>query len=103
MLPAGALLAQPQSLQFDVVSIKRNISGDPSWGSQTFAEGSYRAKNMTARTVVLEAFGLQSFAVGGGPEWFDTERFDVIARLQLALARSTSPRCYVDCWRIGSP
>ena len=66
---------------FEVASIKRNTSGS---GSMTVrAPGDrFEMVNGTVMTLVLNAYGLQSFQVIGAPGWTASERYDVIAKAQ---------------------
>jgi uncharacterized protein (TIGR03435 family) len=65
---------------FEVASVKRNISGDlrQSWDREPGGRVVYI--NFTLRDLVRDAYGLRDQQLIGGPDWFDREHFDVIAR-----------------------
>src|SRR5918995_3785021 len=65
---------------FDVASVKRNTSGDlrQSWDREP--GGRVVHINFTLRDLVREAYGLRDQQLVGGPDWFDREHFDVLAR-----------------------
>ena len=65
---------------FEVASVKRNTSGDlrQSWDREP--GGRVVHINFTLRDLVRGAYGLRDQQLTGGPDWFDRERFDVIAR-----------------------
>lgn len=80
---ALSLLGQTPSPQagsaFEVASVKTNTSGSAraSWagrGSQLIIE------NYLLRDIILGAFGLRSYQLGGGPDWIGTARFDIVGR-----------------------
>lgn len=77
-----SLLAQePQRpLTFDVTSVKRNTSGEQG-GSSKGQPGRYVGVNVTLRRVIGLAYRpVQEFV--GGPDWINTERFDVEGRVE---------------------
>jgi uncharacterized protein (TIGR03435 family) len=77
-LPAQAP-ESPGSRTFDVASVKPNTSGGGS--SQRFApNGTMTLVNNTLRNIIRTAHGLQGAQVVGGPDWLDTDRFDVLAK-----------------------
>src|SRR6266581_635016 len=66
---AGGRAAQvPSSPAFEVASIKPDHSGrrGTTMGMQT---GRYTATNVTLRTLIVNAYQLQSFQLSGGPGW----------------------------------
>jgi uncharacterized protein (TIGR03435 family) len=77
--------------EFEVASVKPNNSGASSWSAQTETDGSYRAQNVTAQSVIMTAFDLQSFAIVGGPAWLDSDRFDIIGRPAAGARESDIP------------
>jgi Protein of unknown function (DUF3738). len=64
---------------FDVASVKPNKSGDPRSGVGMSPNGRFTATNVTLKQLVTNAYNLRSFQVIGGPNWFDTDRFDIVA------------------------
>jgi len=69
-------------LAFDTASVKRNTSGAPNVRFDVAAEGWLTATNVTAAILVRFAYDLPGFQVSGGPDWLDSERFDVTARAE---------------------
>ena len=79
-LSAVGLLAQETrgALTFDVTSVKPNTSGEQG-GSSSARPGRYVGINVTLRRVIGLAYRpVQEFA--GGPDWINTERFDIEGR-----------------------
>src|SRR5688572_26873352 len=78
--PANPSAQTPSaSTAFDVVSIKRNITG----GRETMVAhpgGRLTATNLTLRSLIRATYQLQDDQIHGGPEWISTERFDVEAK-----------------------
>jgi uncharacterized protein (TIGR03435 family) len=76
----AGLLAQDaqRPLSFDVTSVTPNTSGQQG-GSSSARPGRYLGVNVTLRRVIGLAYRpVREFA--GGPEWIDTERFDIEGR-----------------------
>lgn len=81
----GAPLAVAQSLpsantQFEVDSVKPNVSGDSRVAIGMQPGGRYVATNVSLRVLIMAAYRLQLFQVTGGPGWVDSERFDISAK-----------------------
>src|SRR5688500_9077670 len=70
---------EPQrDLTFDVTSVKPNTTGEQG-GSSSVRPGRYVGINVTLRRVMGLAYRpVQEFA--GGPDWINTERFDIEGR-----------------------
>src|SRR5438046_1621485 len=63
---------------FEAASIKPNRSGD--LRSQLGGPpGRFVGTNVTLRALILWSYQLQGFQLVGGPEWLDSDRFDVLA------------------------
>lgn len=63
---------------FEVVSIRPNRSG----GSNTQIKmdgGRLVVTNGSLKTLIRNAYGLLSFQLAGGPNWLDTDMFDIVA------------------------
>jgi uncharacterized protein (TIGR03435 family) len=65
---------------FEVASIKPNTSGDGRFAAGTERGGRFVATNVTARRVVLSAYGLEDYQLMNGPGWFTSEHFDIVAK-----------------------
>ena len=63
---------------FEVVSIRPNLSG----GGNTQIKmdgGRLVVTNGSLKTLIRNAYGLLSFQLAGGPNWLDTDMFDIMA------------------------
>lgn len=67
-------------LVFEAASIKRNTSGDNGVRVQFQPGGRFNGLNVTLQTLVRNAYRLQPFEMIGGPSWFATDRFDIVAK-----------------------
>jgi uncharacterized protein (TIGR03435 family) len=75
-----------QAATFDVASVRMNRSGFPGGASST-RPGNFSAKNETLKQLIRLAYGLETFQIVGGPDWIDSDRFDIQAR-----AATNAPR-----------
>jgi uncharacterized protein (TIGR03435 family) len=82
MQPTPNVAAQSSGARpaFEVASIKPNTSGEPGARSGTRPGGRYIAMNTSLKGMVMQAYGLQSFQITGGPGWLETDRYDVNAK-----------------------
>ena len=64
---------------FDVASVKPNKSGDQSSRVGMSPNGRFTATNVTLKQLVTNAYNLRSFQIIGGPNWFEADRFDIVA------------------------
>jgi uncharacterized protein (TIGR03435 family) len=76
--PAPASQARPA---FEVASIKRNNSGSDS-ASVRGQAGRVAITNNPLRNIIRNAWGLQGFQIVGGPDWINTERWDIVAKAE---------------------
>ena len=86
---AGAHLYAQQSdaPHFDVVSIKRNSSGEQG-GRNGLDPGAYTGINVTVRRIIALAYlPLPNAYIVGGPDWMNADRFDVLAKFTGAPSR----------------
>jgi uncharacterized protein (TIGR03435 family) len=71
---------------FEVVSVEPNISGGSSAGGLGFPPGGkFSATNVTLREMIGAVYGPEFHGEGrivGGPDWINTERFDVEAKAE---------------------
>ena len=78
-LSVATTLAQaPVSPAFDVVSVKRNVTGGPQMMRN--APGNVTMVNIPVRQVIRQAYGLQEFQIVGGPDWISSDRVDIDGR-----------------------
>jgi uncharacterized protein (TIGR03435 family) len=85
VLIGGIVAAQTPSVPaaptaFEVASIKQNTSGAPSSSSSTRPNGTYVGTNVPLRQVILNAYRLRPFQLIGGPDWIQSDRFDINAK-----------------------
>jgi uncharacterized protein (TIGR03435 family) len=77
--------ATPQRAQFDVASIKRNNTNQPTLFNGG-GPGRYVATNTPVRLLILSAYKIEDFQLAGAPDWVDSERYDIDARTDTANA-----------------
>jgi uncharacterized protein (TIGR03435 family) len=69
---------------FEVAAIKLNTDGGEQWSVRTPPGGRFAARNITVRTLLLEALGIRGFQLEGAPKWLDSERYDIDAKADFA-------------------
>ena len=74
---------------FEVASIKLNTSGDGRVMMQN-QPGRFIATNIPVRLLIRNAYQLQDFQISGGPDWLNSERYDINAKIE-APADGTPP------------
>jgi uncharacterized protein (TIGR03435 family) len=71
-------LAQEPS--YDAAVLKRNVSGES--GQMLDTQGQrFTARNVTIRTLILNAYRPRSTQLAGAPSWVESDRYDLIATL----------------------
>ena len=75
-------------LTFEVASVKRNTSANER-ASLTINAGRLTIRNGPLRAIIQSAFSLQAFEVLGGPDWIDTDRWDVTAKAEAGAERQS--------------
>ena len=75
--PQNATSALPS---FEVAAIKPNRSGDPGYGMSA-PLGRFEAKNISVEELVERAYYLPADRISGGPNWFDSTRYDIEAKM----------------------
>jgi uncharacterized protein (TIGR03435 family) len=73
----------PARRQFEVASIKRNISGPPKVYVNPFVfspDGRFVATNVTLTDVIQLAYRTVRVQMRGGPDWIDSDRFNFAAK-----------------------
>jgi uncharacterized protein (TIGR03435 family) len=78
-LAVPMLAQQPEHARFDVVSIKRNLSGAASSSLRPEPNG-LTGVNVNALRLVRVAYQVPDFQIVDAPGWFEAERFDLNAR-----------------------
>src|SRR5689334_1397485 len=81
LVPRAESQSPPSSPAFDVVSIKliKNWTPPAPMGISFLPGGAMRAQGVTTRWLIEVAYGAQPSKgfVTGGPEWLDTDRYDL--------------------------
>jgi uncharacterized protein (TIGR03435 family) len=65
---------------FEVASVTPNKSGDPGASFGGRPGGQLVVRNNTLRNIIRNTYGLQEFQIVGGPEWINSDRFDIVAK-----------------------
>lgn len=86
-LAAGTVGAQPA--EFEVASVKPNTSGDRHTSTST-STGQTRMDNISLRVLIELAFDVRDCSLSG-PSWLESERFDIVAKIPAAAARTQVP------------
>jgi uncharacterized protein (TIGR03435 family) len=74
---SGVALAQPEP-SFDVVSIKRNVSGDLNLAINTPSSTAFNTTNLPLLGVIRRAYQVKH--VANAPDWIENERYDIAAK-----------------------
>ena len=75
-----AQTSAPQEPRFEVVSVKRNAGGGVGSMMDIQPGGRFSVSNLAVRQVIVRAFGIQPFQLTGGPDWLQSERYDIQAK-----------------------
>src|ERR1700678_3223056 len=67
-------------LEFEAASVKPNRSGREGWEFPPISHGRFTAVNASLRMLIAEAYDVQRSRVTGTLAWFDTERYDIVAK-----------------------
>jgi uncharacterized protein (TIGR03435 family) len=96
--PADSIVDLPS---FDAASIKQNRSGEFVGRFGYEPNGQLLVVNNAVRNLIRSAYGLQNYQILGGPDWMNSDRYDISARaagnpaqerLRLMLRRLLSER-----------
>jgi uncharacterized protein (TIGR03435 family) len=66
-------------LEFEVASVKTNKSG-PMMTTMRAVPSEFRMTNIPLRILIMQAYRVSGYQLIGGPNWLDTERFDIVAK-----------------------
>jgi uncharacterized protein (TIGR03435 family) len=81
---SAAIYAQtPVALRFEVASVKP-ANADPSSSGVKTGHGRLEAKNVTLKRCIMGAYGVGPHQISGGPDWLDSERFEILAKADTA-------------------
>jgi uncharacterized protein (TIGR03435 family) len=67
---------------FEVASVKPNKSGDGRVMIGMQPGGRFTTTNVPLRGLIRQAYQLQDFQIVDGPDWINTERFDILAKAE---------------------
>ena len=73
--------AQPNP-EFEVATIKRNVSGDSNRQAGILPSGQFAARNMTVAEIPQFAFDTREESLLNVPNWARSERYDLVGRAQ---------------------
>jgi len=76
-----AISVHAQRPTFEVATIKRNNSADDN-RSVRGNGGRLTITNNPLRNIIRNGWGLQDFQIVGGPDWINTERWDITAKAE---------------------
>jgi uncharacterized protein (TIGR03435 family) len=68
----------PPRPAFEIVSVKRNLSGEGRVDQRLQPGGRYVAINIPIRMLVMRAYRLLEFRLSGEPAWINSERYDIV-------------------------
>ena len=79
---SAAVYGQPEAGQhFDVASIRPSNANPNSSGINT-GNGRLTATNVTLKRCIMGAYGVGPNQITGGPDWLDSDRFDIAAKAE---------------------
>ena len=67
---------------FEVASVKPNKSGSTAVSMRMQPGGRLNLLNVTVLDLIRFAYAVQPFQIDGGPSWLESERFDVLAKVE---------------------
>jgi uncharacterized protein (TIGR03435 family) len=67
---------------FEVASVKPSAPGTRGRSILRSPGGRFTATNAPLRDLVQNAYGVQDFQISGRPTWFNTERYDIVAKAE---------------------
>jgi len=86
---------------FEAATIKRNVSGAENWALNPRPTGQFTATNARVSDLVQVAFLVQDDQLQGLPNWTRNERFDVVAKLDAAVAARAQPPGFQPTWSLA--
>jgi uncharacterized protein (TIGR03435 family) len=72
--------ADSAPVSFEVASIKRS-DPDNSQVRVSVSAGRFTASNATVKMLLRQAFEVRDNQISGGPAWFDSETYDIVAKI----------------------
>ena len=77
---ATSTFGQVKPLEFEVASVKTNKTRERGGGITANGGGRFSAANIPFKILLATAYDVNFDQITGGPEWLDSERFDVEAK-----------------------
>src|SRR5215813_2374632 len=90
-LPLLPQTSTGQKPSFEVVSVKPNNSGSYNGGTTT-TDHSVSARNVTLKSLIQSAYRVQVFQIMGGPDWTNSDKFDVEAKMEPEVIEDRGPK-----------
>jgi uncharacterized protein (TIGR03435 family) len=88
-------------VSFEAATIKRNVSGAENWALNPRPTGQFNATNARVADLLQAAFLLQPYQLGELPRWTRDERYDIVARLEPAVASRNQPQGLPPTWSLA--
>jgi uncharacterized protein (TIGR03435 family) len=85
---AFAILAVQAQPAFEVASVRPSAANAP-WGGIQITPGRFAAMDVSTRAILKEAFSVRDFQIVHAPDWFDTQRYEIIAKMEPAASESS--------------
>ena len=79
-LSAQVIKGDGQKPQFEVATVRPNKSGEQGASLGPRPGGRLIGTNQTVRNLIRNAFNVQPYQLIGGPDWMDSDRFDIQAK-----------------------
>jgi uncharacterized protein (TIGR03435 family) len=76
---AGLASVYAADPQFEVASVKPNISASDTVELSAPVGGRFRAVNVSLRMLIMRAYKVKNFEIFGGPGWMNSDRYDIAA------------------------
>jgi uncharacterized protein (TIGR03435 family) len=77
---AGFAQTSGQKMEFEVASVRPNVSGDARSGFGAEPGGRFNAVNMPLAALIRHAYQIQERQLVGAPQWMFDERYDITAK-----------------------
>src|SRR4029077_12362024 len=81
--------AEAPKFEYEVASfkaIKPGNAGGPIRIGIGFPPDGFNGSNITIQMLITQAYGIQPYQLSGGPDWLNSERFDIDAKMDPATA-----------------
>ena len=86
---------------FEAATIRRNVSGSENWSLNPRPTGQFTVTNARVSDIVEAAFLLQDYQLDGLPTWTRNERYDIVAKLDAAIAARPQPDGFAPTWALA--